>query len=184
MGLKSIDKSAQEKGSGVVTLWQFVKFIFVSLIAFIVQYGVLNILLVLPQIKAVMSQDFSWFVFNYIGENKGLGYFIAVNTANILAQIVSFFINREKTFNSSSKISVTLPIYIIFTLALICFSAWFAPTAQGWLLDLGSTHSTGILSKLNNVQLTSNISSMICSAIQFFLYFPVDKILFRKPKEE
>ena len=24
---------------------------------------------------------------------------------------------------------------------------------------------------------------MICSAVQFFLYFPVDKILFRKPKE-
>lgn len=184
MGLKNIDKSAQEKGTGVLTLWQFVKFIFASLIAFIVQIAVLNILLLLPQIKAVMNQDFQWFVFNYSGENNGLGYFIAFNTANILAQIVSFFVNREKTFNSSSRISVTLPIYIVFTIALICFSAWFAPVVQGWLLNLGSTHTTGILSKLTNVQLTSNISNMVCSAIQFFIYFPVDKLLFHKKKED
>ena len=29
-----------------------------------------------------------------------------------------------------------------------------------------------------------NIATMICSAVQFFLYFPVDKILFHKKKEE
>lgn len=184
MGLKNIDKSAEAKGSGIETLWQFVKFIFVSLIAFVVQYGLLNILLLLPQIKAVMNQDFSWFVFSYVGAGKGLGFFIATNVSNVIAQIVSFFINREKTFNSSSRISITLPIYIVFTIALICFSAWFAPNAQGWLLDLGVAHPTGILSKLNNVQLTSNISNMICSTIQFVLYFPVDKLLFSKKKEE
>ena len=32
--------------------------------------------------------------------------------------------------------------------------------------------------------LSANIATMICSAVQFFLYFPVDKLLFRKPKEE
>ena len=32
--------------------------------------------------------------------------------------------------------------------------------------------------------LSSNAATMICSAVQFFLYFPVDKILFRKKKEE
>ena len=37
-GLKSIDKAAAEKGKGITTLWQFVKFIFVSLLAFIVQF--------------------------------------------------------------------------------------------------------------------------------------------------
>lgn len=173
MGLKSIDKSAEAKGKGVVTLWQFVKFIIVSLLACIVQFATLNILLLLPQIKAIMNQDFIWFVFNYVGEGKGLGYFIAFNTANILAQIVAFFVNREKTFGSSSNIAVTLPIYIVFTVALICFSAWFAPTVQGWLLGMG----------IGN-QLAANISTMACSAIQFFLYFPVDKILFKKKKED
>ena len=35
--LKDIDNAAAEKGKGLKTLWQFVKFIFVSLIAFVVQ---------------------------------------------------------------------------------------------------------------------------------------------------
>ena len=173
MGLKNLDKSAEQKGSGIVTLWQFVKFIFVSLLACIVQFGVLNLLLLLPQIKEIMNEDFTWFVFNYVGEGKGFGYFIAFNIANILAQIVAFFVNREKTFGSSSNIAVTLPIYIVFTVALICFSAWLAPTIQGWLISLNIS-----------AQLAANISTMACSAIQFFIYFPVDKILFHKKKEE
>ena len=173
MGLKNLDKSAEQKGSGIVTLWQFVKFIFVSLLACIVQFGVLNLLMLLPQIKEIMNDDFTWFVFNYVGEGKGFGYFIAFNIANILAQIVAFFVNREKTFGSSSNIAVTLPIYIVFTVALICFSAWLAPTIQGWLISLNLS-----------AQLAANISTMSCSAIQFFIYFPVDKILFHKKKEE
>ena len=35
-----------------------------------------------------------------------------------------------------------------------------------------------------NETLAKNIATMICSALQFFLYFPVDKILFHKKKEE
>ena len=134
MGLKNIDKSAEQKGSGIVTLWQFVKFIVVSLLACIVQFASLNLIMLLPQIKAIMNQDFTWFVFSYVGEGKGFGYFLAFNIANILAQIVAFFVNREKTFGSSSNIAITLPIYIVFTVALICFSAWLAPTIQGWLI--------------------------------------------------
>ena len=95
MGLKNIDKSAEQKGSGIVTLWQFVKFIVVSLLACIVQFASLNLIMLLPQIKAIMNQDFTWFVFNYVGEGKGFGYFLAFNIANILAQIVAFFVNRE-----------------------------------------------------------------------------------------
>ena len=174
MGLKNIDKSAEQKGSGIVTLWQFVKFIVVSLLACIVQFASLNLIMLLPQIKAIMNQDFTWFVFSYVGEGKGFGYFLAFNIANILAQIVAFFVNREKTFGSSSNIAITLPIYIVFTVALICFSAWLAPTIQGWLID-----SFGL-----SAQLAANISTMACSAIQFFIFFPVDKLLFHKKKEE
>lgn len=172
--LNQIDKAADSKGSGVATLWQFVKFIFVSLIAMIVQFALLNILLLLPQIKEIISDPYAFWVFSSDGADaNGLGYFIAFNIANIIAQIVAFFVNREKTFNSSSNIAVTLPIYILFTIALLCFSAWLSPTLQAFCVSRGLS-----------AQLSANISTMACSAIQFFLYFPVDKILFRKKKEE
>ena len=172
--LKDIDKAAAEKGSGVKTFWQFIKFIFVSLIAMVVQFTLLNVLPLIPAIKAQYTTEFSWWVFTSTVAAGGLGYFIVNNVANIMAQIVAFFVNRDKTFNSSANIAVTLPIYIVFTIALICFSAWLNPThkdlfiTKGWMGDA----------------LAANAATMCCSAIQFFLYFPVDKILFRKPKEE
>lgn len=179
--LKNIDKAAADKGSGVKTLWQFVKFIFVSLLAMLVQFALLNILNHVPAIVNLFNRDFNWWVFSSpvnIVEGAvvigGLGYFISNNTANIVAQIVSFFVNREKTFNSSANVAVTLPIYIVFTVALIAFSAWLNPTLNHLFVS----------KEWMGADLASNAATMCCSALQFFLYFPVDKILFRKPKEE
>lgn len=172
-GLKGIDNAAEEKGSLIVTIWQFVKFIVVSLLAMIVQFVLLNTLQLIPAIKELYAEPFSWWVFVYPVAVGGLGYFIVSNVANIIAQIVAFFVNKEKTFNSGANIAVALPIYIVFTIALIFFSAWLNPTLKevfvGWEL---------------NEAAAKNIATMICSAVQFFLYFPVDKILFHKKKEE
>ena len=166
--------TAKPKSKGLETFWQFVKFIFVSLLAMIVQFALLNILKAIPAIDALRAQDFHWFVFHYLAPKEGLGYFIEFNVANIAAQIVAFFVNREKTFHSGANVAVTLPIYIVFTVALLCFSAWLSPT----LNDV-------FMTKLGwNATLALNAATMCCSAIQFFLYFPVDKILFRKKKEE
>ncbi len=172
-GLKGIDNAAEEKGSLIVTIWQFVKFIVVSLLAMIVQFVLLNTLQLIPAIKELYAEPFSWWVFIYPVAVGGLGYFIVSNVANIIAQIVAFFVNKEKTFNSGANVAVALPIYIVFTIALIFFSAWLNPTLKevfvGWEL---------------NEAAAKNIATMICSAVQFFLYFPVDKILFHKKKEE
>ena len=114
----------------------------------------------------------------------GLGYFIVSNVANIVAQIVAFFVNKEKTFNSGANVAVALPIYIVFTIALIAFSAWLNPTLKevfinaDWFVNLCEKF-------VWDVETTSkNVATMICSALQFFLYFPVDKILFHKKKED
>lgn len=175
--LSNIDSAAEKKGSGLVTLWQFVKFIFVSLIAMIVQFVLLNTLKFLPFIAKLYTTegdpDFHWFVFTVTAAVGGLGYFIVNNTANIAAQIVSFFVNRDKTFNSDANIAITLPIYIVFTVALICFSAWLNPVISSFCMTkFGLGYDAAV-----------NIATMCCSAIQFFLYFPVDKLLFPKKKD-
>lgn len=174
MGLKNIDNAAASKGKGLETVWQFVKFIFVSLLAMIVQFALLNLLPLIPAIKNLYNgQDFNWWVFTVTGVAGGLGYFIVNNAANIIAQIVAFFVNRDKTFNSDANIAVVLPIYIIFTIALICFSAWLNPTLKDLFVEKWNWGDAA----------ASNAATMICSAVQFFLYFPVDKLLFPKKKE-
>ncbi len=168
------------KGTGKKTLWEFIKFIFVSLLATVVSYGTLNILILMPFIKELFATPLKWFVFDYpvtvndagLIVSGALGYFIAFNTANILAQIVAFFVNKEKTFKSGANVAVTLPIYIIFTVALICFSAWLSPILNTFLIGKGISG-----------QLSANIATAVCSFIQFTVYFPFDKLLFHKPKE-
>ena len=71
--LNDIDKAAESKGSFLVTVWQFVKFIVVSLLAMIVQFVLLNTLQLIPAIKALYAQDFSWWVFVYPVAIGGLG---------------------------------------------------------------------------------------------------------------
>ena len=169
--LNDIDKKSAEKGSGWQTAWQFVKFTVVSLLACFVQFASLNIMLLLPAVKNMETQSFKWFVFNYDEAAGGLGMFIAFNAANVLAQIVAFFVNREKTFGANNNVAVTLAIYLVFTVGLVCFSAWFAPVL-----------TTAFLSKGLNEQLAGNIATAICSFIQFVIYFPVDKLLMREKK--
>ncbi len=182
--LTDIDNKAAEKGSFLVTVWQFVKFIVVSLLAMIVQFALLNLLKIIPPIAELYSQPFDWWVFHYEAQILdaagvlvgvgGLGYFIVSNVANVAAQIVAFFVNKEKTFNSGANVAVALPIYIVFTIALILFSAWLNPTLKEVFVDKLAWGD----------DLAANVATMICSAMQFFLYFPVDKLLFHKKKED
>lgn len=175
-----IEQKKAETGSGKKTLWEFFKFTLVGLLATVVQYSTLNILILLPFIKNLYATEFNWFVFNYpvntnasgIIVSGALGYFIAFNSSNILAQIVAFFVNKEKTFKSAANVAVAFPIYIVFTIALICFAAWLSPILNTFFIGKGF-----------NGTASTNMAAMVCSAIQFFVYFPVDKILFRKPKD-
>ena len=100
--LNQIDKKAESKGSGVVTLWQFIKFIFVSLGACIVQFGLVNLL---PLVfRSLYDTPCDFFVFHYPVSDGGLGYFLSFAISNIAAQIVAFFhLIRKKTFNFRRK---------------------------------------------------------------------------------
>lgn len=171
--LKNLDNSAKEKGSMIETAWQFVKFIIVSLLAFIVQFSLLNLLPLIPAVAALGEREFHWFVFSYSIAAGGLGYALSSNIANVTAQIVAFFVNREKTFNADNNIPLTLTIYIVFTVALICFSAWLNPVLKDWFVNRFTMGDA----------IASNAATMVCSAFQFFIYFPVDKLLMRQKKE-
>lgn len=175
--LKDIDSKAAEKGKGIETLWQFIKFIVVSLGAFVIQ-TFLPYLIKLPMSEEFLTRPYEFLFYSSEAAAKagmattGLGLFIALTASNIIAQIVSFFINKEKTFNSDANTAVVLPIYIVFTIALIAFSAWLQPVLVNALSAKG-LHDSAIA-----------ISGAVCGAVQFFLYFPVDKLLFHKKKKE
>lgn len=175
------------KGGFLAKIWVFVKFIIVSLGAFVIQlflpyffnflmsetftgptgidilgapYDILSLGIWTSE-KAVLAEM----------DGVGLGLFVSMTLANILAQVFSFFVNREKTFNSCANIKVAFPIYLVITFALIGFSAWLQPQLVIWLKPV-----------IGDVSIA--ISGAICGAVQFFLYFPIQLVLFRKKKED
>lgn len=169
--IKEIDSIAAEKGSVIKTLWQFVKFIFVSLIAFFTEFFLLNTLKYIPFIQNLYDTDFHWWIFKSEIAAGGLGFFIVSCASNFLSRLIAFFVNRTKTFNSDANIAVVLPIYIAFAVCLLIFLSWLNPLikAKFVLMGLGDTAA-------------ANASTMCCCCIQFFSYFPVGKTLFRKEK--
>ena len=73
--LSNIDNAAAKKGSAINTLWQFIKFIVVSLGAFVIQ-TVLPIIIQLFMKEEFINQAYSFFVFSSVGgEKNGLGFF-------------------------------------------------------------------------------------------------------------
>lgn len=171
--LSSIDSKADAKGPVIKTMWQFVKFIFVSLIAFFIQFLLLNTLNLIPFISRLYDTPFQWWIFKSEAAAGGLGYFIVATSANLISRIVAFFVNRDKTFNSDANIAIVLPIYIAFAIGLVVFLSWLNPQVKASFVANNG---------LSDVA-AANAATMVCSVIQFFLYFPVDKILFRKEKK-
>ena len=166
-----IDEKAERKGGVVLTAWQFAKFSAVSLIAFLVQFVLLNVLQLLPPVRELNTVAFHWWIFHYPVSANGLGYFIAFNTANIAAQEAAFFINRKKTFRADNGLAWTLSVYLAATVLLICFSTCLSPQINGLLIGAGV-----------NGGLAGNLSTILCNTIQFIVYFPVDKLLMRRRK--
>lgn len=170
--LADFDERTEQKGGGKKTLWQFVKFSVMSSLAGITQYVVLNIMLLLPFIKALFDTPFTWFVFHYPVSAQGLGYFIAYNVANTLAGLVSFIGNRKKTFKANNSFSITLLIYFVWLFVLLILTCWMSPYIQSWLLSFNM-----------NTALAANITITITGSVQFLLNFPFDKILMRRHPE-
>lgn len=169
--LDRMDERAARRGGAVLTAWQFAKFSVVSMIAFLVQFAVLNTLQLIGPVRALYEVDLNWWIFHYPAAANGLGYFIAFNTANVTAQIVAFFVNRKKTFRADNSLAWTLAVYLIATVLLICFSTWLSPKINALLLGTGVG---GVLA--------GNLSTILCNTIQFVLYFPIDKLLMRRKK--
>ncbi len=168
--LDKIDKAAAAKGKGVETFWQFVKFIFVSLGACLVQT---TLTAILPYIfQALYDDPCKFFIFDYSAAEGGWGYFWVFAISNVAAQVVAFFINKEKTFNSSANVAITLPIFLVCTVVILTTSQWAAPVIKEFSMNY------------LNAKTSEFIAMAVTMTFQFLAYFPVNKILFRKKKED
>ncbi len=144
---------------------QLVKFTFLSCIAAIVEVVSLNILL--AALKGYSDTPVNWFIFNYGPAEKGLCGFVAFIVSTVLAQIVSFVVNRKKTFNANNNLVFSIVAYIIMEVVVIGLQIWSGPLLTGVIVNAG----------LKNTDLAANISKFAWMFMSFVVVFVMDKFV-------
>ncbi|WP_112179876.1 MULTISPECIES: hypothetical protein [Paraliobacillus] len=127
-----------------------------------------------------------YYVFDYAagalsaGGGGGLAYFLAVQITIAIAQIINFFAQRSITFKSNSNIwkafSWYLIAYIIITIGAAAAQGIYKAPIYNLLMNTWGFGAAG--------ETTADVITMIInSAIAFWVFFPIFKIIFKQEPE-
>ncbi|MDL4841989.1 hypothetical protein [Aquibacillus rhizosphaerae] len=130
----------------------------------------------------------AYYVFDYAagalsaGGGGGLAYFLAVQITIAIAQIINFFAQRSITFKSNSNIWKAafwyFIAYIIITIGAAAAQGFYKAPIYNLFMNTWELGSLG--------ETTADVITMtINSAIAFWVFFPIFKIIFKeKPEKE
>lgn len=129
----------------------------------------------------------NYYVFDYAagalsaGGGGGLAYFLAVQIAIAVAQIINFFAQRSITFKSNSNIWTAafwyVIAYIVITIGAAAAQGFYKAPIYNLLMNTWGMGSLG--------ETTADIITMIInSAISFWVFFPIFKIIFKQVPED
>lgn len=145
-------------------LFQFVKFMLLSLIASAVEFAsfaLFNFVI----FRKLSHIDFSWAVFEYSSQNGGLCAFLALALSFTLAQITNFLVQRHFTFKSRGNAAKSALMYFVMVVIMYVYVLWLPSVIGPWLYSkLGE--SAGALA----VKLVSQFTSAL-------IQFPLNKFL-------
>jgi putative flippase GtrA len=128
-----------------------------------------------------------YFVFDYAagpissGGGGGLAYFLAVQLTIAMAQILNFFAQRSITFKSNSNIWTAafwyFIAYIVITIGAAAAQGFYKAPIYNLFMNTWGMGSLG--------ETTADVITMIInSAISFWVFFPIFKIIFKQVPED
>ncbi|MGO1769111.1 MAG: hypothetical protein ACTHZX_04070 [Microbacterium sp.] len=111
----------------------------------------------------------------------GLAYFLAVQITLLIAQILNFFAQRNITFKSNTSPWVAAGwyalAYVVITFIAAAAQGFYKAPIYDLLMNIWGWGSTG--------EVVADVVSMIInSAISFWVFYPIFKLIFRKKPEE
>ncbi|WP_078549512.1 hypothetical protein [Litchfieldia alkalitelluris] len=133
-----------------------------------------------------LGQNFDgtpYYVFDYAaggltsGGGGGLAYFLAVQLSILIAQVLNFFAQRSITFKSNSNIWKAafwyFIAYIVITIGAAAAQGFYKAPIYNLLINTWEMGSLG--------ETAADIITMIInSAISFWVFFPIFKIIFKQ----
>ena len=129
----------------------------------------------------------AYYVFNYAagslskGGGGGLAYFLAVQIAMAIAQIINFFAQRNVTFKSNSNIWKAafwyVIAYLIISIGAAALQGLYKAPIYNLLMNTCGMGSTGEV-------IADFITMIINCAISFWVFFPIFKIIFKNESDK
>lgn len=123
-----------------------------------------------------------FYIFDYArgsiasGGGGGLAYFLAVQIAIGVAQIINFFVQRNVTFKSKSNIGKAAVWYVIAYLIISTGAA----ALQGVYKVPIYNYFIELCGESMGVTLGDIVTMIINCAISFWVFFPIFKIIFKE----
>ncbi len=128
-----------------------------------------------------------YYVFNYTagsilsGGGGGIAYFLAVQITLGIAQIINFFAQRNITFKSNSNIWKAafwyVIAYIVISIGAAAFQGLYKAPIYNLLMNRWGMGAYG-------ETIADFITMIINSAISFWVFFPIFKIIFKNKPEQ
>ncbi|WP_416148985.1 hypothetical protein ACM26V_22390 [Salipaludibacillus sp. HK11] len=199
-----------EKRSGIVGFWnrikekypnsaQFFVFFMLSNGVTVLQLGLMPVFRSIFAQTALVTTNFqiwqvgthpdgsSYYIFDFAGGaiseggGGGLAFFLAVQISIAIAQIINFFAQRSITFKSNSSIWKAafwyFVAYVIITIVAAAALGFYQTPVYNFFMN---TLGWGALGET-----TADVVTMIInSAISFWVFFPIFKIIFKQVPEE
>lgn len=128
-----------------------------------------------------------YFVFNYgagsISSNGGggLAYFLAVQITLLIAQVINFFLQRNVTFKSDGNIWKAAGWYLIAYLAITLIAGALQGLYKAPIYNL--LMNTWSMGKLGET-IADVVTMIINSAVSFWVFFPIFKVIFKNKEKE
>ncbi|MBB1509790.1 hypothetical protein [Tessaracoccus sp. MC1756] len=123
-----------------------------------------------------------YFIFDYAAGalpdgGGGLAYFLAVQLAIGIAQIINFFAQRNITFKSNTSVWRAafwyLVAYVVITLVAAAAQGFYKAPIYTFLIDTLGWGQTG--------ETAADVLTMIINAaISFWVFYPIFKVIFRQ----
>lgn len=181
------------------TATEFVVFFLISNGVTVLQLGFMPLLKWLFGMTELVNTNFQilpvggnpdgsrYYIFDYPGGalehggGGGLAYFLAVQITLLIAQIINFFLQRKITFKSSSGVGKAAcwyaAAYVVITMVAAAAQGLYKAPVYNLFMNTWGMGKTG-------ETLADVVTMVINSAISFWVFFPIFKVIFKETKSQ
>lgn len=172
--IEKIDLKAEEKGKTAVTIWQFIKYNGVSMVATVVQLLLVNFL---PALFVGVNKPLPEFLSKIFSEetlgagNSNWGYVLPYFISMVVGNTITYMMNKKTTFNVDAP-QWCFNVYLIVLVFMICVCTWVQGVIVNFFAQTGNTFL---------IKYDRTLSTMLSGGVMLAVMFPLQKfVLFKK----